>query len=71
VGIVQGQQDYQPQLFSIFNMEALIPSNHLLRKIDKTLDLEFIREMTTDLYCLENGRPSIDPVLFIRMCLLT
>ena len=68
---MQGQQEYQPKLFSIFNMEELIPENHLLRKIDKTLDLGFVREATADLYCQANGRPSVDPELFIRMCLLT
>jgi transposase len=68
---MQGHQSYQQQLFSIFNMEALIPQDHLLRKIDAKIDFEFVREMTAHLYCLDNGRPSVDPVLFIRTCLIT
>lgn len=68
---MQGHQSYQPPLFSVFNMETLIPRNHLLREVDAKIDLEFVREMTKDLYCQDNGRPSIDPVLFIRICLIT
>lgn len=68
---MQGRQDYQPQLFSIFDMESLIPEDHLLRRIDQKIDFEFVREMTAHLYCEDNGRASIDPVLFIRICLLT
>ncbi len=60
---MQGQQDYQPKLFSTVNLETLIPAQHLLRKIDKVLDLSFIREMTASLYCEDNGRPSIDLLL--------
>jgi transposase len=68
---MQGRQDYQPELFSIFNMEELIPKNHLLRDIDHKIDFGFVREMTTHLYCENNGRPSIDPVIFVKICLLT
>lgn len=32
---MQGQHQYEPQLFYYFDLESLIPQNHLLRKIDK------------------------------------
>jgi transposase len=67
---MQGQQEYQPKLFTVFNMEELIPKRHLLREIDKVIDFGFVREATADLYCQDNGRPSIDPELFVRICLL-
>jgi transposase len=68
---MQGRQSYQAQMFSVFSLETLIPKGHLLRQIDEKVDFEFVREMTAPLYCQENGRPSIDPVLFVRICLLT
>jgi transposase len=68
---MQGHQSYQPQLFSVFSMEALIPKDHLLRQIDAKIDFEFVREMTTPFYYQDNGRPSVDPILFIRICLIT
>ena len=37
-----GQQHYQHQLFHYFDIDSLIPQNHLLRKIDKFIDLTFV-----------------------------
>ena len=68
---MQGHQTYQPELFSSISVEDLIPKNHLLRRLDKILDLSFIKPMTKHLYCTDNGRPSIDPELFIRMLLVS
>ncbi|MDL2314343.1 transposase, partial [Desulfovibrio sp. OttesenSCG-928-C14] len=45
----------------------LVPANHLLRKIAKAIDFEFIRDKVKDLYCEDNGRPAIDPVLLFKM----
>ena len=67
---MQGRQDYQPKLFSTVNLETLIPKDHLLRRVDKALDLSFIRDLTANLYCANNGRPSIDPELFFRIVLI-
>ena len=67
---MQGKQIGQPELFSTIDLESFIPKNHLLRKVDKVLDLEFLYDLTEDLYCPDNGRPSIDPVLFFRMQLV-
>ena len=68
---MQGRQEFQPELFSEINLEALIPQNHLLRKIDRVLDLSFVRELTAPFYCDNNGRPSVDPELFFRIQLIT
>ena len=42
----------------------------MLRKIDKCIDLSFVRELTEPFYCQNNGRPSIDPELFFRMIII-
>jgi transposase len=68
--IMIGRQELQQQLFSAVQIDSFIPQNHLLRKIDKVLDFEFVREMTEHLYCADNGRPSVDPVLFFRIYLI-
>lgn len=67
---MQGQHQYQPELFSQIDYENLIPKSHLLRRIDRVLDLSFLKELTAPLYASEKGRPSIDPEIFIRMILL-
>ncbi|MCW6087716.1 IS1182 family transposase [Clostridium sporogenes] len=51
----------------IVYIENLIPSNHILRKINTYIDFSFIRDLTKDLYCPNNGRPSIDPVVLFKM----
>ena len=40
----------------------LVPEDHLLRKVERAIDFEFIRGKVKDLYCPDNGRPAIDPV---------
>lgn len=49
------------------SIEELVPSDHLLRKIDKTIDFTFIYEKVEHLYCADNGRPPIDPVVLFKM----
>lgn len=57
----------QIQMISI---EQLVPKDHLLRKIDKYIDFNFIYELVEDKYCQDNGRPSIDPVVLIKLPLI-
>jgi transposase len=52
------------------SLEALVPADHLLRRLDKVLDLSFVHEAVRDKYCPDNGRPSIDPEVVIRLFLL-
>ena len=51
-------------------METYIPEDHPLRRLNKVLDLRFIREAVRDKYCQDNGRPSIDPEVVIRLFLI-
>lgn len=51
-------------------LEGLVPKDHLLRKIDAAVDFEKIYEMVGDLYSEDNGRPSIDPVVLVKMVLI-
>lgn len=67
---MQGKKHYQDRLFSTVNLAEMIPGNHLLVRLDKAINLGFIYELTRDYYCSDNGRPSIDPVLFFRMQLI-
>ena len=50
--------------------EMLVPQDHLLRKIDSAVDFEKIYEFVEELYCSDNGRPSIDPVVLVKMVLI-
>src|SRR5690606_37293142 len=59
----------QEALFYAFNLEGHVPDDHLLRAIDRFVDLEGIRERLRPYYS-ETGRPSIDPELMIRMLIV-
>ena len=49
------------QKIELVCIENLVPQDHLLRLIDKYIDFSFIRELTKDLYCHDNGRPAVIP----------
>lgn len=48
-------------------MEDMVPENSLFRKIDKYIDFTFIYDEVKELYCENNGRPSIDPVVLFKL----
>ena len=48
-------------------MEELVPKDSIFRKIDKYIDFTFIYEEVKELYCENNGRPSIDPVVLFKL----
>lgn len=54
----------------IVDLEALVPKDHLLRKIEKVMDYEWLYERLSPYYCHDNGRPGTDPVVLIKMVLL-
>lgn len=57
------------ELFHYFQVEDLIPENHLLRRIDAVLDTAWVREELAKCYS-KIGRPSVDPEVVMRMVLL-
>ena len=48
-------------------MEEMVPKESIFRKIDKYIDFTFIYEKVKGLYCEDNGRPSIDPVVLFKL----
>jgi transposase len=52
------------------SIEALVPEQHLLRKVDRTVDFGFIRDRVKHLYSEDNGRPALDPVVLFKLLLL-
>jgi transposase len=59
----------QDALFYEFSLERHVPVDHLLRSIDRFVDLSGVRAHLRPFYS-EIGRPSIDPELMIRMLLV-
>ena len=63
------KQEAQAVLFYEFSLEDHVPQDHLLRSIDRFVDLNSIRSHLIDFYS-HTGRPSVDPELLIRMLLV-
>lgn len=59
----------QPKIELVI-IENLVKKDHILRKIDEYIDFNFIYDLVEDKYCLDNGRPSIDPVVLFKMILV-
>jgi len=66
---MMGEGRVQEALFYEFSLERHVPADHLLRSIDRFVDLSGIREYLRPFYS-EVGRPSIDPELMIRMLIV-
>lgn len=66
MGPAVGQQD---RLFYEFDLDDRVPADHLLRRIDAVLDLNWVRSELAPYYS-HTGCPSIDPELMIRMLLV-
>ena len=59
----------QRQLFYSFCLDEVVPDDHLVRAIASVLDLSWVHKELAPYYST-TGRPSIDPVLMIRMLIV-
>jgi len=64
-----GQDRWQEELFVACSMRDLVPEDHILKLVDKVLDLAWLRDEVRDLYSETHGRPSIDPEAAVRLML--
>lgn len=48
-------------------MDSMVPKDHVLRLIDRAIDWNFIYDLVKETYSEDNGRPSIDPVMLIKI----
>jgi transposase len=60
----------QSEMMLLPSMEERIPESYYLRRLNRVLDLSFVHEAVRDKYCQDNGRPSIDPEVIVRLMLL-
>ena len=59
--------DKKREQMLMFCMDDMVPQDHMLRKIDKAINWNFIYDLVIDRYCHDNGRPSLDPVILIKL----
>jgi len=61
---------YNRNQVQMLSVDDLVPNDHILRDIDKAIDFGFIYELVKGRYCLDNGRPGIDPVVLFKIILI-
>ena len=62
--------EFTQSRFHMLTINDMVPETHLLRKIHSLVDFSFVYEQLEGAYCIRNGRPSIDPVVLIKMLLI-
>ena len=67
--MVGNQDRWQDDLFVACTLRELIPKDHILRRVNKVLDLSWLRSEVKGLYDEYQGRPSIDPESAVRLML--
>ncbi|MEE8434095.1 MAG: IS5 family transposase [bacterium] len=68
---MMGKVDAQGSMIQMVSLEGLVPQEHFLRKLNAVLDLGFVPELLQAAYPSNLGHPGIDPVLAVRMILLS
>ena len=66
---MMGVQATSARLFYDFCLDDHVPSDHILRSIDRHLDLDDVRQALKPFYS-STGRPSTDPKLIIRILIV-
>ena len=64
---MQGVHAFDPKATANIDLESFVAADHFLRRVDRVLDLSFVRELTAPRYAVQQGRPSIDPEVYFRM----
>ena len=63
------QERRQLEFFVCGSLRDLVPDDHVLARVDRVLDLSWLRAEVTEFYCETHGRPGIDPEAAVRLML--
>jgi len=64
------EKEYARGQWQMLCIDDCVPKNHILRDIDKALDFSFVYDEVADLYSFETGRPSVDPVVLVKIVMI-
>jgi transposase len=64
------REQIQTRMMLLPPLEQFIPEDHPIRRLNRVLDLSFVHEAVREHYCQDNGRPSVDPEVIIRLFLI-
>jgi len=67
--MVGNQDRWHEDIFVACPLRDLVPDDHILKLVDRVLDLSWLQDEVADCYCSSNGRPSVDPEAALRLML--
>lgn len=65
--VITKEADKKREQLMMFCMDDMVLQDHMLRKIDKAINWNFIYDLVEDKYSADTGRPSMDPVMLIKI----
>lgn len=68
--MLESRDTRQQSMFGSYVYDKVVSKDHLLRKIDQTIEFSFVNKTCADLYCLDNGRPGWSPALMFKVIFL-
>lgn len=66
---MQGKKEFNQRIYYNINLDCLVPEDHLLKRLERLVSFDFVRDITRDYYS-HTGKPSIDPVVLVKMLLV-
>jgi transposase len=66
---LQGKKEFKQRIYYNIDLDSLVPKDHFLKRLDSLVSFDFVRDITKDYYS-STGKPSIDPVVLVKMLLI-
>ena len=66
---MQGKKEFNQRIYYNINLDCLVPEDHFLKRLDKLVSFDFVRDITKSYYS-HTGKPSIDPKVLVKMLLV-
>jgi len=66
---VQGKKEFNQRIYYNINLDCLVSEDHFLKRLERLVSFDFVRDITKDYYS-HTGKPSIDPVVLVKMLLV-
>ena len=62
--------DYHRCQYGFYTIDELVPEDNFLRQLESEVDFDFIYDLVEETYSPDQGRPSLDPVMLVKIPLI-
>lgn len=66
---MMGKKKLSSKLFYSLFLGDMVPQDHIVRDLEKTVDLSFVRRLCKEYYS-HTGQPAVDPIVLFKIMLL-